>query len=74
MEEAVSDAAHSVSVKTVPFTVEAFTSQGLELPFPVTEAESELYSNEKSRRELGMVYTEFTEGIRRTYRAFRSVF
>ena len=74
VEEAVSDAAHSVSVKTVPFTVEAFTSQGLELPFPVTEAESELYSNEKSRRELGMVYTEFTEGIRRTYRAFRSVF
>lgn len=66
--------ADPVSIKKLPFTTEAFTAQGLELPFPVTEAESELYSNEKSKRELGMVYTGFDNGIAKTYRAFRNVF
>lgn len=47
--------------------------QGL-LPFPAALAESELCSNEKSRRELGMTYLSFREGMARTYRAFKAVY
>ncbi len=47
--------------------------QGL-LPFPASLAESELCSNEKSRRELGMAYLSFQEGMARTYRAFKAVY
>lgn len=50
------------------------SDQGIPLPFPVSEAETELYSNEKSRIELGMCYLDFAEGMTRTYRAFRGVF
>lgn len=49
-------------------------SHGVPLLFPVTEEETELYSNEKSRRELGMEYISLSEGMARTYRAFRGVF
>lgn len=55
-------------------TAEEAVSRGIPLPFPVTEEETELYSNEKSRRELGMEYLSFSEGMSRTYRAFRGVF
>ena len=66
--------AADVELQKIPMTAEAFTAQGLELPFPVTEEETDLYSNEKSKRELGMAYTDFQEGIARTYRAFRGVY
>ncbi len=48
--------------------------QGIPLPFPVTEEETELCSNEKSIRELGMAYTAFEEGMAKTYRAFKGVY
>lgn len=48
--------------------------QGIPLPFPVYKEETELYSNEKSRLELGLSYTSFEEGIGKTFRAFRGVF
>ena len=47
---------------------------GNSLPFPVYEEETELYSNEKSKKELGMAYTSFQEGMKKTYRAFKGVF
>ncbi len=49
-------------------------AQGIPLPFPVTEEETELCSNEKSKRDLGMEYTLLTEGMAKTYRAFRGVY
>lgn len=61
-------------VKRVPLTVKQAMERGLPLPFPVMEGESELYSNEKSRKELGLSYTSLSEGMKRTYRAFRDVF
>lgn len=61
-------------VKRVPLTVKQAMERGLPLPFPVMERESELYSNEKSRQELGLSYLSLLEGMKRTYRAFRDVF
>ena len=55
-------------------TCQGALEQGIPLPFSVSEAETELYSNEKSRLELGMRYIDFMEGMMRTYRAFRGVF
>ena len=49
-------------------------AQGMPIPFPATEAETELVSNEKSRIELGMIYTDFSVGIQKTFKAFRHVF
>jgi nucleoside-diphosphate-sugar epimerase len=58
----------------VPLSVEAAMAQGIPVPFPATEAETELCDNEKSKRELGMVYIDFQEGMKKTYHAFRGVF
>lgn len=66
--------ASDMEVKELPLTCEEAAARGIPLPFSVTEAESELYSNEKSRKELGMNYTGFEEGMTRTYHAFKVVF
>lgn len=66
--------AADTEVREIPISYERAAKQGIPLPFPVTEAETELCSNEKSRRELGMVYTEFSEGIAKTYWAFKGVY
>ena len=66
--------ASDVEVRELPLTCEEAIAQGIPLPFSVMEAESELYSNEKSKKELGMSYTGFAEGMARTYRAFKGVF
>ncbi len=58
----------------IPMTVKEAAAQGIPLPFAVYEEETELYSNEKSKKELGMVYTSFHEGMKKTYRAFKGVF
>ena len=55
-------------------TAEEAGRMGIPLPFPVTEAESELCSNDRSKKELGMEYISLSEGMGRTYRAFRGVF
>ena len=58
----------------VPLTVEEAAAQGVPVPFPATAAETHLCDNDKGKRELGVFYTDFEEGMRRTYRAFRNVF
>lgn len=49
-------------------------AMGIPLPFPVRAEESIVYSGEKSRQELRMRYLDFSEGMARTYRAFRGVY
>lgn len=66
--------AADMEVNEIPVTVEEAQSQGIPLPFPVAEEESELCSNEKSKRELGIRYTDFAEGMAKTYRAFKGVY
>lgn len=75
--QALKDAADSEAVKNlqeIPITVEEAVANQIPVPFPATAAETELCSNEKSKRELGMEYTDFHEGMRRTYQAFKHVF
>ena len=55
-------------------TAEAARNMGIPLPFPVTAEESELSSNEKSKRELGVCYISLQKGMARTYRAFKGVY
>lgn len=61
-------------VREYPVTVSEAYAQGIALPFPVAEEESQSYSCEKSIRELGLCYTDFSEGMARTYRAFKGVY
>lgn len=61
-------------VREEELSFEQAEAGGFPLPFPVTEAESQLCSNEKSKRELGMVYTSLEEGMRKTCRAFWDIF
>lgn len=61
-------------LQEVPITVDSAMAQQVPVPFPATAQETLLCSNEKSKRELGMEYTDFEEGMRRTYNAFRRVF
>lgn len=58
----------------VPLTVEEAVARGVPVPFPATAAESHLCDNAKGKRELSLEYTDFEEGMRRTYKAFRSVY
>ena len=61
-------------VREIPMTRSEAMKQGLPLSFPVTKAETELYSNDKSKEMLGMQYTSLEEGMARTCRAFWSVY
>lgn len=63
-----------VPAEEIKFTVSEALAQNVILPFPITAAETELYSNDKSVRELGLCYTPFSEGIKKTYHAFKNVF
>lgn len=63
-----------VPVEELKFTVSEALVQNVPLPFPVNVSETELYSNEKSVQELGVCYTPFSEGIEKTYNAFKHVF
>ena len=63
-----------VPVEELELTVSEALAQNVPLPFPVTADETELYSNEKSIQELGLCYTSFSEGIEKTYNAFKHVF
>ena len=59
---------------TRPVTVEQALRENIPLPFPLTAAESELFSGERITRELGIRYTPFREGLEKTFRSFRSVY
>ena len=72
--KAVADSEITEDLQEIPITVEDASIQQVPVPFPATLAETELCSNEKSKRELGMEYTDFHEGMRRTYQAFKHVF
>ena len=61
-------------IQEIPISVESAVEQQIPVPFPATAMETELCSNEKSKSELGMEYTDFREGMRRTYQAFKHVF
>jgi len=51
--------------KEIRMNVESAIEQGAPTPFPLTKEETELYSNEKSKCELELVYTSLTEGLGR---------
>lgn len=48
--------------------------KGIPVPFPATAFETELYTNEKSVQVLGMQYTSLSEGMKKTYNAFKNVY
>lgn len=58
----------------VPLTVAQAVSQEVPVSFPAMAEETHLCDNAKGTAELGMVYTDFEEGMRRTYKAFRNVY
>lgn len=62
------------NLQEVSITVDSAMAQRVPVPFPATAEETLLCSNEKSKRELGMEYMGFEEGMRRTYNAFKRVF
>lgn len=62
------------NLKEIQMSLDEAASGQVPLPYPATAEETELCSNEKSKRELGVEYMDFAEGMGRTYRAFRNVF
>ena len=61
-------------LQEIPITVDSAMAQQIPVPFPAKEEETELCLNEKSKRELNLKYTDFEEGMRRTYNAFKHVY
>jgi nucleoside-diphosphate-sugar epimerase len=58
----------------IPMTVQTAESQSLPLPFPLTEMEAEIADNSRSKADLMINYTPITEGMAKTYNAFKNVF
>ncbi len=74
---ALKDAAEPEVVKElqeVPLTLEEAGRQGVPVPFPAVKGETELCDNTKSKTELGLEYTDFQEGMKKTYSAWKAVF
>lgn len=63
-----------VEFTEVPLTCGQAGQQGVPLPFPLTEEETLLVSNAKSKAELGLAYTDPTEGMAKTCKAFKGVY
>lgn len=61
-------------LQEISFTLDEALAQQIPVPFPAKEEESELCSNAKSKEELQLEYTDFAEGMHRTYNAFKHVF
>lgn len=55
-------------------TVEQVIQQNIPLPFPLTKMETELYDGNKLVKELDFTYTDFEEGMDKTYQAFKNVY
>lgn len=66
--------ASELPVKTRSVTVSEVLGENIPLPFPLTEADSELFDGSLAARELGIAYTPFREGMEKTWRAFRPVY
>lgn len=63
-----------IDFSEVPLTCEQAQRQGVPLPFPLTAEETLLCSNEKGKEELGLTYTDFSEGMAKTYKAFKNIY
>lgn len=61
-------------IAMVPMSAEEAETRGIPLPFPVYGSETELCSNERGKRELGLKYLPLSEGLERTYNAFVKIF
>ncbi len=61
-------------IPTVPVTVEQVLRDNLPLPFPLREAESELFDGSLAERELGISYTPFAQGLQKAWDAFAPLF
>lgn len=61
-------------VQELCMTAAQAEEQGLPLPFPVRAEETELCTNEKGKREIGITYTDIHEAMGKTYRAFKTVY
>lgn len=70
----VSDPEVVTNLTQVPLTVAEAVNQGVPVPFPAMKAETQLCDNEKGKAQLELVYTDFEEGMRRTYQAFKHVY
>lgn len=66
--------AAEMEVTEIPLTCSQAQQQGIPLPFPLEPEETLLASNEKSRMELGLAYTDMREGMAKTFRAFKGVY
>ncbi len=55
-------------------TVEQVMQQNIPLPFPLTKMETELYDGNKLAKEMDFTYTDFEEGMEKTYQAFKNVY
>ncbi len=70
----VADPEVLTNLTQVPLTVAEAVNQGVPVPFPAVKAETQLCDNEKGKTQLELVYTDFEEGMRRTYQAFKHVY
>lgn len=55
-------------------TVEQIIEQNVPLPFPLSKGETELYDGSKIVKELDFIYTDFEDGMEKTYQAFKNVY
>lgn len=67
------------TVSDLPFTVETLPleeiiEKSIPLPFPLTEAENELFAGEKITKELPFAYSGLQENMKFTYQNFKSVY
>lgn len=60
-----------VPTKLKPVTTEEALMGDLFLPFPFTKEETEIYSGKRAEDELGIVYTNLEEGMKKTYNCFK---
>ena len=67
---AVSD----IPFETYPVTVSDVISKNIPLPFPLDASESELFIGTKIADQLGVEYSPFAVGLKKTYNAFKSVY
>jgi nucleoside-diphosphate-sugar epimerase len=56
-----------VEYNKIPVNVEQTVTRGLPAPFPLTSGETELCDSSRSVKELGITYTDLTEGMKATY-------
>jgi nucleoside-diphosphate-sugar epimerase len=66
--------ASDIDCAELSMTIQSAAAQNVPLPFPLTEMETELINNTKSKTDLEITYTPIKEGMKKTYNAFKNVF